>query len=100
MPRQIVPGLIRLVGGARAFRYAEDRMRPLVPLFSVFTPEEAQALADVSIKNGQVWSASLCREKFLPEFIRIHGKNLKPETLRALQYQIEHHEWYNAGDAS
>ena len=72
-------------------------MRPLVPYFSIFTAEAAQALAEASVCNGQIWSASLCRGKYLPEFIRVQGSNLKPETLRALQYQVENDERYHGG---
>ena len=65
--------------------------------FSIFTAEEAQALAEASVRNGQIWSASLCRDRYLPEFIRVQGSDLKPETLRALQYQVENDEWYHGG---
>ena len=93
-PRKILPGLIRIAAAAGSFRYAEKTMRPLVSYFSIFTAEEAQALADASVRNGQIWSASLCRSTYLPEFIRVQGSNLKPETLYALQYQLENNEWY------
>ena len=96
-PRKILPGLIRIAGEAGSFRSAEQTMRPLVPYFSIFTAEEAQALAEASVCNGQIWSASLCRDRYLPEFFRVKGSNLKPETLRALQYQVENDEWYHGG---
>ena len=51
-------------------------------------------MAEASVRNGQIWSASLCRDKYLPEFIRVQGSNLKAETLRALQYQVENDQWY------
>ena len=69
-------------------------MRPLVPLFALFAPEEAQALAEASVKSNQIWPALLCRTEYLPEFIRVQGGNLNPETLRALHYQIENETWY------
>ena len=93
-PRKILPGLIRIAGKAGSFRHAEMTMRPLVPVFSLLTAEEAQALAEASVRNGQIWSASLCRSTYLPEFIRVQGSNLKPETLLALRYQVENDEWY------
>ena len=91
-PRKILPGLIRIAGEAGSFRHAEKLMRPLVPLFSMFTAKEAQALAEAAVRNGQIWSASLCRGQYLPEFIRVQGSNLNPETLHALQYQVENDE--------
>jgi hypothetical protein len=93
-PRMILPGLIRIAGDAGGYREAEARMRPLVPLFPIFTTAEAEALASASVSNGQIWGAQRCRGEYLPELIRVQGANLKPETLRALQYQVENDEWY------
>ena len=91
-PRTILPGLIRIAGKTRSFRYAERTIGALEPYFPLFTAEEAQAMAEASVRNSQIWSASLCRDRYLPEFIRVQGSNLKPETLRALQYQVENEE--------
>ena len=96
-PRKILPGLIRIAGKAGGFRSAERKMLALTKHFSLFTAEEAQALAEASVRNGQIWSASLCREKYLPEFILVQGRNFKPETLRALQYQVENEQSYPRG---
>ena len=93
-PRKIFPGLIRIAGEAGSFRDAEKHLRTLEPYFSLFTAEEAKAMAEASVRNGQTWSASLCRDKYLPEFIRVQGSNLKAETLCALQYQVENDQWY------
>ena len=95
-PRKILSGLIRIAGEAKSFRDAEKKMRALDPYFSLFTAEEAQVLAEASVRNGQIWLASLCRGTYLPEFIRVQGSNLKPETLRALQYQVENEEPWRA----
>jgi hypothetical protein len=95
IPHKILPGLIRIAARAGSFRSAEAKMRPLVALFPVFTSEEAQALAEASVANGEIWSAGLCRSEYLPEFIRVQGANVRADTLRALQYQIENDEWYH-----
>jgi hypothetical protein len=94
MPRKILPGLIRIASNAGSFRFAEARMRPLVPYFGRLKPDEAQALAEASMRNGQIWSASLCRTEYLPELVRRQAKNISPKTLRALKYQIANNEWY------
>ena len=96
MPRKILPSLIDLASRASSFRSAESLIAPLTPLFPLFTPQEAQALAQGAVKNGQIWSASLCREKYLPEFIRIHNANISHDTLEALRYQIVNDEPYRA----
>ena len=96
-PRKIIPGLIRIAGEAGSFRYAEQKMGALVPYFSRFTAEEAQALAEASVSNSQIWSALQCRRTYLPKFIHLQGSNLTPETLRALQYQVENDQLYSGG---
>ena len=96
-PRKILPGLIRIAGEAGNYRYAEKTMLALAQHLSLFTAEEAQALAEASVSNSQIWSASLCRIKYLPEFILAQGSNLKAETLRALQYQVENDQCYPRG---
>ena len=97
VPRKILPGLIRKAGEAGSHQSAEQMMLPLVQYFPFFTEEEAQALAEASVSNSQIWAASLCQLQHLPEFIRVQGRNLKPETLRALQYQVENQQSYPRG---
>jgi len=98
MPRKILPALIRIAGAAKSFRDAEAKMRPLLGHFSSFTKEEAQALADAAVSNVQIWDAALCRTEYLPELIRVQGRNLKRKTLRALKYQLENGRWYRGDD--
>ena len=98
LPRDVLPGLIKIASEARSFRSAEGRMKPLVPFFNEFTPEEVQALADASVANGQIWDAMLCSHEYLPALIRMRGGDIKPETLRALEYQLKHGTWYIPGN--
>ena len=95
-PRKILPYLIRRVGDARSFRDAEFKMLSLLPLLERLTKAEAQNLAEAATRNGQVWSARQCRDEYLPDFVRLHGGNIKAETLHALKYQIEEDDWYRA----
>ena len=97
VPRKILPGVIRRAGEAHSYRDAERQFRPLVPLFEQLSAEEANALAEASVENPQIWAAHLCRDDYLPVFIRVHADNIEPDTLRALRYQIENQSWYNAG---
>ena len=55
VPRKILPGLIRIAGEAGNYRYAEQTMLALAQYFSLFTEEEAQALAEASVSNRQIW---------------------------------------------
>lgn len=99
-PRTFIPGLVERAGEASSFRVAERLMGPLVSLFPLFTQEEAQALGEAAVDNGQIWSAGLCRDEYLPEFIKVQGHNLEPLTLRALRYQVEHDERYPREDTN
>jgi len=98
VPRLILPGLIRIVSLSVTFRSAEAGMLPLLPHFQELTLQEAQALAEASTENNQIWSASLCRRKYLPKFIEAQKSNIRPRTLRVLRYQIEHDESYPGDD--
>ncbi len=93
-PREILPYLIRRAGNAHSFRDAEFKMRSLLPSLERLTRTEAQDLADAAIRNPQVWSADRCRNEYLPDFISVHGSNLKAKTLQALKYQIKEDDWY------
>lgn len=73
IPRTALPALIRIAGAAKSFREAEAKMADLVRFFPRFTAQEAQALAEAAVENGQIWSAGLCRIDYLPEFIRAQG---------------------------
>lgn len=97
-PREILPRLIQVAVGARSFRDAEAKMRPLVPFFGDLSPAEAQSLAEGSVENGQIWDASLCQTEYLPQLIRSQQDSIHPRTLRALQYQIDHARWYPGDD--
>jgi len=98
VPRKILPGLIQAASNARSFRSAEALMAPLVEYFPIFTRNEAQALAEGSVRNDQIWSAALCRTEYLPQFVQHQAKNINPKTLRALKYQIAKDTWYDEKD--
>lgn len=94
IPRRIVPGLIQLVDKAGSYESAQKRMKSLVPAFPELTPDEAQALADASVRNSQVWPEWKCRTEYLPKLISAQANNIDPKTLRALKYQVEQQKWY------
>ena len=70
-------------------------MKPLLPLFDLFTPEEAEAFAVASINNGQIWNAHLCCSEYIPAFLEVCRNAVSKEVARALRYQITHNEWYD-----
>ena len=95
-PRSVFPHLIKGVADARTFRTGEARLERLLPYFANLTPAEAKLLAEHCVKNSQVWDAKDCRDNYLPEFLRIQGKQMGVQNRRALRYQIAKHDWYRA----
>lgn len=88
VPRVLLPRLIRIAAGAASCRDAEAKMHPMVEHFPVLTRTEARALAEASINNGQIYSARLCRDEYLPRLIRLQRRNIGPEILRILRERI------------
>lgn len=95
-PRTIFPHLIKDVAVAGTFRTGEAKLERLFPYFANLNGPEVKLLAENCVKNSQIWDAAECRDHYLPEFIRIQGKNMGIENRRALQYQITAHERYRA----
>lgn len=95
-PRHILPGLIRRASESGSFRSAEAHIRPLVPLFPLFSKHEAETFARAAIANGQIWAAKLCHEEYLPEFLEVQQRNIDQDTRHALLYQIENQMWYGS----
>jgi len=98
LPRAILPIMINRAAEAAGFRHAEELMQPLVPLFDLFTPEEAQIFAEAAVSNGQIWDALLCRSEYLPRFLAVQESNIREDTLRALRYQLRYGRWYKASE--
>lgn len=97
-PREIIGMMIERLGESSGWRIAEANFRPLLPYLDRLTREEAQRIATVSTRNGEIWDAGGCRSDYLPAFIAKNRHQIAPEILRPLEYQIEHGEWYAAGD--
>lgn len=93
-PHSIIPVLIKKIGKAGSYHYAEELFCPLVPHFSKFNHKEINDLTIAAIENGQVWSAALCRGDYLPKFLALHEGKIETQKLIELKYQLEHNEWY------
>ena len=94
-PHGIIPGLIERLADAKSFRGAEKLMQPLVSYFSQFDEAEINAFAAASIGNGQIWDAGECRQNYLPQFLDLHRTKLDNDKRDALEYQVEHGQWYH-----
>lgn len=93
-PEIIVDVLLRSMEHVHEFRTAEAVVEPLTHYFRHFNEVQANKFAELAVNNGQIWNASLCQEKFLPEFLKINKDKIKRTLYRALKFQIENRTWY------
>jgi hypothetical protein len=94
-PSLVIDILIRRLDRARSFRAAEMLIAPLVPYFDQLTRTQATQMAKKAVENGQIWSAQLCRDSYLPVFLRLNKRRLPANLLKALQYQVKEQKWFN-----
>lgn len=93
-PAVIVNALLQPMEKVYSFRQAEAVVAPLVPHFKHFTHEQSNKFAELAVKNGQIWDASLCQSEYLPDFLRINKDKIKKTLYRSLKYQIKNRAWY------
>lgn len=53
-----------------------------------------QEIREMSVCPVFFCAPFLCKDKYLPEFLKHQSHNIYPKTLRALEHQIHHGEWY------
>ncbi len=71
-PSVVIEVLLKPVKNAGSFREAERLIEPLVPYFRRFSKDQATRFARIAADNGQIWSAHLCRENYLPQFMKLN----------------------------
>ena len=79
---------------AHSFREAEARIEPLVRYFEKFSKDQAARFARMAVDNGQIWSANLCSDEYLPKFLKLNKMKIPPSLYRALKYQVENQTWH------
>jgi len=94
-PRYVLPQGIERLKEAYSFRDAEALVEPLRPYFRKFNAREANRFAELSAENGQIWAANLCRDEYLPEFLKIQDRRLRPTIKKKLTYQVKNQKQYN-----
>jgi len=98
-PTKIIDLLMPTMERVFSFREAESVMNPFRPYFAYFSPEQANRFARLSVANGQIWSAHLCRREYMPEFLAHNEDKIESNTLAALKYQIDNQSWYRDENA-
>jgi len=94
MPRAVLPGLIEITGKAGSFRTAEASwLLWLSILRSSPPPKRKRSLPRLSRTDRFGWP-TCARPNTCRNYSHHQAKNIDPKTLRALNYQIEHGEWY------
>lgn len=93
-PSVAIDGLLKRVQLANSFRGAEKLMEPLVPYFEKLSKDQATRLASMAVENSQIWDAALCRDDYLPKFLKLNRAKIPTSLYRPLKYQIENQHWY------
>jgi hypothetical protein len=75
-PHLVIPRQIEKVRRAGSYRGAEAAVRPLVPVFGEFTPDEITAFVDAATGNSEVWDAGRCQCEYLPQFMKVNASRL------------------------
>ena len=88
-PKEVVDILMRTMEPIKSFRYAESVLKRFKPYFHLFTPEQADKFANISLQNGQIWDAGECRITYLPEFLEKNKDKLEKSLHEALTVKIQ-----------
>ena len=88
-PNEIIDILMPTMERVYSFRQAEAVMEPFRPYFQDFSPEQANRFAELSVGNGQIWAAHMCRDEYMPEFLAWNEGKLTPDMLLELRSKIE-----------
>ncbi len=78
-PRIMIPPQIQKMKDAGSFRSAEAATMPLVPHFRIFSDAEVLSFCEAVTQNYEVWDASDCRQKYIPEFLAQNGHRIPKE---------------------
>lgn len=81
--------LINKLREANSFRNAEKVMSSLEPYFNKLCTDDINKVIDISIKNRQIWDASKCKGKYLPDFIKINEDKIERIKLKELSELIK-----------
>ena len=49
----------------------------------------------MAVANAQIWAANLCRDEYLPNFLKLNEMKIPSSLYKALKYQVENQAWYN-----
>jgi len=94
-PAVAIDKLLDAVGErAHSYRGAEALVKPLVRYYEKFSRDHAARFARMAVNNDQIWAAQLCRDEYLPKFLKLNKAKIPPSTYRALKYQIEERALY------
>jgi hypothetical protein len=94
-PRAAIPIVIARAKISRDWRYSEELLKSLLPLFSRFADSEVVDLVDAAIENAAILDAAACATEYLPRFIDVNRSRIPGAKLEILRYQIEKRRWYN-----
>jgi len=88
-PSYVIDQLLRPMEKVWSFRQAETVVKPLVPYFTLFSMPQAKKFADLALKNGQIWDAHLCKDEYLPRFLKVNKEKIGKTAYRTLKQKIK-----------
>ena len=90
----LADAFVCLLRQAPNFRMAEEIFRTIVPYFDRLKKEEVNSIIEISIENGQIWSAAECANKHLPQLLELRKDDINAVLREKIEYQITNNKWY------
>jgi hypothetical protein len=87
-------GFIKLLNDAGSYGRSDEIYGILEPFFDKLEIGDLNSIIEGSIKNGQVWDASLCQNKYIPELLNLRKNDIDKSLLKKIRYQIKNRTWY------
>lgn len=76
------------------FKIADKIFATLEPFFDRLNKEDLNSIIEISIKNGQIWSAAECSNKHLPKLLELRKDDIDAVLREKIEYQIKNNKLY------
>jgi len=81
--------LIYLLKKAGSFRYSENIFKVLEQYFDKLNKDDVNIILDISIKNGQIWSAAECADRYLPNLLAMRKDVIEHDLMEKIMSKIK-----------
>jgi hypothetical protein len=87
-------GFIELLKKTGSFRYSELIFKSIMPYTRLINNNDLNEIIKISIKNSQIWAASECSSKYIPQLLNDRKDDIDLLLLKKIKYQIDEQKWY------